>query len=532
MENLQKGFINVLLLIMILVVAGGTTAYVISKKENPSPPPTPTNEFGQENEQSKTLANTQQDDIKEPAVISKETNKISNSSNSLSQDVTIQLQINGSSGNSVTIKTGENAVITWSAKNVTQCSSGGNGANTWSKIARATSGNFTVSNVQAIGKSQFILICKNANETKSSTVTLDVVSSLSKLPQPTSPQPTIPPTQITPPTSSQPTPEIPKNNAYSYLEKKNIFIVEGDSDIISSGTSASDIGPIDITNSVKKPDLYKKFFSQHPEAKDKYDFIIIATTFKPNNDIGQFDPFKNEITGVGDARTNINVFNLSNYLGFTGKERAQGSAFVVDLNSIGDDLSLLLHEVSHRWLFHLGDYDSCGKGFGCTRKTGYAINRDGGHYNNLVNTKTNISGQSYRDPNGGGSLEMGPVSGYCRDNGGASLYRFTSMSMYLMGLISSTEAQPLKYYETTGGWTEQGIPCIEHTFGINDVVGLVGQRNPSYPSTQKDFSVAYILLTQQGKTPTSSELSRMQFMSDNFPQRWNEATWYKSTISK
>lgn len=524
MHNSQRGFVNILLLTLLFsaLVAGSVVSYVIFKKDN--------NQSDLVNEIDEGNTNTEipldnQKNEPENFSTTEETNKIFTQE---SQDITIQLQINGSSGNSVTIKTGENAVITWNAKNVTQCSSGGSGANTWSKIARTASGNFTISNIQIIGKSQFTLVCKNGSETKSATVTLDVVNNLSKTSQPTTPQPPIPPTQIT----TQPTPETPKNNVYSYLEKQNIFIIEGDSDIIYSGTIQSDLGLIDRTNSVRKDNLLKKFFSQYPVAKDKYDFIFIATTFKPNDNIGEFAAFKNEIAGVGSGNDNINASNLRNYLGFNGNERVQGYAFVMDLQSLGDDLYLMLHEMSHRWLFRLGDADICGKGFGCTRETGYKINTNGAHYNEKINTITKVGTERYRDPNGGGSLEMGPVSGYCRDYGTTSSYRFASMSLYLMGLISSSEVQPLKYYETTGSWTEQGISCVEHTFGVNDVAGLVGQRSPSYPNTQKDFSVAYILLTQQGKTPTSSELSRMQFISDNFPQRWNEATSHKSTISK
>lgn len=329
-----------------------------------------------------------------------------------------------------------------------------------------------------------------------------------------------PPTQDSRPTVSK----------YPDLRQKNIFIVEGNPEIIYLGTVYSDLGLIDRTDSVRKENLLKKFFNEYPEAKNKYDFIFIATTFKPNDNIGEFGALKNNITGVGDGTQNINVNNLTQYLSFSGKERVQGYAFVMDLQSLSDDLYLMLHEMSHRWLFHLGDYDSCGKGFSCTRETGYKINNNGSHYNEYVNTTTKIGTEKYADPNGGGSMEMGPVKGYCLDYGGSNSYRFTSLSMYLMGFIPANKVVPLKWYETTGAWSDHGIPCVEHTFGVSDVVSLVGKRSPSYPNTQKDFSVAYILLTRQGKSPTQLELDRMKFIAENFPHRWSEATWFKSAI--
>ena len=100
-----------------------------------------------------------------------------------------------------------------------------------------------------------------------------------------------------------------------------------------------------------------------------------------------------------------------------------------------------------------------------------------------------------------------------------------------MGLISPEQVVPLKWYETYGEWSDKGIPCVEKTFSVQDVINLVGPRNPSYPNTQKDFSVVYILLTEKGKKPTDAQMKRMDYIAENFPIRWNEATNYKSTIN-
>jgi len=105
------------------------------------------------------------------------------------------------------------------------------------------------------------------------------------------------------------------------------------------------------------------------------------------------------------------------------------------------------------------------------------------------------------------------------------------MSLYLMGLIPADQVVPLKWYLTSGSWSDKGIPCEEKTFSAEDVINLVGLRNPAYPNTQRDFSVAYILLTKQGQVPTSTQINKMNFMAENFPKEWAKATSYKSTIN-
>lgn len=321
-------------------------------------------------------------------------------------------------------------------------------------------------------------------------------------------------------------------NSHAATTLPHIFVIQDDGTLVRSGYVESDIGLIDTDGEVDKEKTIKKFFQDHPDAMNIYDFIILATTFKPGDNLGQFTSLKNEIKGTGDFREDINLVSTRMNTGLSGEEKFQGYAFVMNLDNIGNDLYLLLHELSHRWLFRLGDYDSCGKGFGCTRETGFKISSDGTHFNSKINTLTKEGDKTYKDPNGGGSMVLAPTSGYCLDfGGGGDGYRFTDVSLYLMGLISSDQIVPLKWYTTTGSWSEKGIPCIEKTFGVQDIISLVGSRDPAFPNTQRDFSVAYVLLTKQGQTPTDVQISKMNFIAENFPKKWTEATRYKSTIN-
>ena len=181
------------------------------------------------------------------------------------------------------------------------------------------------------------------------------------------------------------------NHSYAATLLPNVFIVQDDGTLISSGYVESDRGLIDVSGSVNKEKVIKKFLQDHPDAKNMYDFIIFATTFKPGDNIGQFTPVKNDIRGTSDSNEDINLTNTR----LTGEEKFQGYAFIANIDDVKDDLYLPIHEMSHRWLFKLGDYDSCGKGFGCTRDTGFKINRDSSHYNDKINTITKEGSKGY-----------------------------------------------------------------------------------------------------------------------------------------
>lgn len=313
------------------------------------------------------------------------------------------------------------------------------------------------------------------------------------------------------------------------LIKNGFVLMNDDGTIVKEETMASELGNIK-TLILDKELIVKKFLHDNPGAENIYDFIVIVTSFKPGNYVGQFMATKPGINGIGDANEDINLPNTLNKIGLTGKEKLQGYAFVMDLDSIlSGNLRIIVHEISHRWLFRLGDYDTCGKGFGCTKETGFKINKDGSHYNDKISTINKEGLEWYIDPNGGGSFIPSPTQGYCLSVG-ANKYRFTSMSLYLMGLISAEQTVPLKWYETSGSWSDKGIKCIEKSFSVNDIIKMVGPRNPSYPNTQRKFSVAFILFNKKDQPANDIQINKMKLIVDQFPSRWYDATNHLSEI--
>lgn len=349
-----------------------------------------------------------------------------------------------------------------------------------------------------------------------------------------------PPPQELPPPSVQKPPEKPITPIIqNKVPESNIVVIEDDGTLISYGVP-SDRGKIDKSVSIIA--VMKKFFHDYPSASSQYDFAFTFSTFNTPN-TGQFTPTKKLDDGISDFSL-PDIKTIQQETGLTGKEKLRGFAFslidVLDVDNFfsryNNDMFLLIHEISHEWLFYLGDGGSCDKAFFCTKETGFKV-RDWNlaHYGDKVKTTTKEGELTYVDPNssGGGFVINPDAPGYCLDfgTGNPNGLKFTTLSLYLMGLIPPEQVIPLKWYETHGEWTDKGILCVEKTFSVQDIINLVGSRNPSYPNTQKDFSVVYILLTEKGKKPTDVQMRRMDYLAENFPIRWNEATNYKSTIN-
>lgn len=299
------------------------------------------------------------------------------------------------------------------------------------------------------------------------------------------------------------------------LNESNIYTIEDDGTIITSGVP-SDRGI--VNNLINETGVINKFFREYPTAPDAYDFAIVFTNFKSPN-VGHFTHAKDLDSGISDYQAVYDLSHIRQLIGYNGQSRFKGFVLVPDMyNAIDDSFWIILHELSHWWLFYFKNAGMTDANFA--------------HYKDNISTLTKEGDIVYKDPNGGGSLTPNPsISGYCLDFGSPSKYRFTSLSLYLMGLIPPEQVIPIKQYETSGSWSDKGILCTEKTFSVQDIINIAGPRRPSYSTSQKDFSVAYILLTHKGEKPTGTDIRKMDYIANTFPVKWNEATNYKSTIN-
>ncbi len=106
--------------------------------------------------------------------------------------------------------------------------------------------------------------------------------------------------------------------------------------------------------------------------------------------------------------------------------------------------------------------------------------------------------------------------------------------LYSMGLKSPEEIKEKLVVTNKSGQIPGYIRCgenikvsedsIRKSYSIQDFIDVLGPRIPSVVDSQKDFTIAFVLIVPKGIIPTQREIDAMNWIADKFP-----ITWYKST---
>jgi len=127
------------------------------------------------------------------------------------------------------------------------------------------------------------------------------------------------------------------NLAYMDTSYPLIKIIDNDWNL-----SAGEIG-------VNVPKVSKNFYQNH---QDNFDFLIIYTTFQPEETIQLHFKVVNNIQGIGER-----IDDYSDIYGSSGKLQGINYMGFLDMYDIGDFYSYngLLHEIGHQWCCYVGE---------------------------------------------------------------------------------------------------------------------------------------------------------------------------------
>ncbi|MBI2651865.1 hypothetical protein HYX00_00225 [Candidatus Woesearchaeota archaeon] len=305
-----------------------------------------------------------------------------------------------------------------------------------------------------------------------------------------------------------------------YEISPNVFIIQ------SNGTF------YDSKKGIIVSEVLKKFYSS---VNDKYDFVAILTVYEGYGDTAGI--VKSDIKGVGlqTPIDNRQLFGLktSKLLGFTITNNIDK---YIDVYT---NIEPILFELYHYWAMYLGDQYNCDK----TCKTGLKINRIG-HWDITVDTSTFEAEKRFVDPAGGGSFKD--------NNDGTFTYigtstpvngdtaRFSDVTLYLMGLLHPSKVNPATIFIPHENLPESFSTAedigkkfngTKRLLTIDDLISLGGERIPSYENSQKKFSMAFVLVLDQGQDASEAQIQKMKYFGRNFPIVWNKATRGLSTLN-
>ena len=230
-------------------------------------------------------------------------------------------------------------------------------------------------------------------------------------------------------------------------------------------------------------DIYKRF-------DDDYDFIILLLNEPSIPDnlsyYGRLIGVSNSIKGIG-----LNSYDFSSEYGSSGKLKALIQMTGLEYLKYGP----ALHELAHQWAnFVLPTHSVSSTG---TSLTSFLFGSHWGFTGG--NTKGQLGGfeQSSLVENGQNSYSVGEFGTFANGGNGVP---YNDLELYLMGMIPVSEVADFDMFANI---TSLDIVSSTFTFSAEDrttftpesLEELLGQREPSFEDSQKDFKILAIVLT-------------------------------------
>ena len=287
-------------------------------------------------------------------------------------------------------------------------------------------------------------------------------------------------------------------------------------DLSSSGTLAGGDAAIgerfSRTISLDLVATARRFYETHP---DGYDQLVIWTDVAVTEDAFAFQTtVANEIRGIG-----LDVFDQSRAFGSGGRLRS-----VVMMDTLGkypadpqtrflgenNTVSLLGQETGHRWLAFLKFRDHNGQ------QSEELVGRDEAHWSFFMDSDASVMEGNDIEDLGGGAFRTA-----------ATVQRYSRLDQYAMGYVSESQVPAFFYVENPSNIVpsreRDDAPRTGVTFNgtkrtvlIQDVVAVMGSREPSPSQTSRIHRQAFIFVLSSGRTLDPAQADKI----DRIRREW------------
>ena len=256
----------------------------------------------------------------------------------------------------------------------------------------------------------------------------------------------------------------------------------------------------------------RRFYETHP---DGYDQLVIWTDVAVTEDAFAFETtVANEIRGIG-----LDVFDQSRAFGSGGRLRS-----MVMMDTLGkypadpqtrflgenNTLSLLGQESGHRWLAFLKFRDHNGQ------ESEELLGRDQAHWSFFMDSDASVMEGNDIEDLGGGAFRTA-----------ATVQRYSRLDQYSMGYVTESQVPAFFYVENPSNIVpsreREDAPRTGVTFNgtkrtvlIQDVVAVMGAREPSPSQTSRIHSQAFIFVLSNGRTLDPAQADKI----DRIRREW------------
>ncbi|HEX8153605.1 MAG TPA: hypothetical protein VF698_10785 [Thermoanaerobaculia bacterium] len=185
---------------------------------------------------------------------------------------------------------------------------------------------------------------------------------------------------------------------------------------------------------------------------------------------------------------------------------------------------LLMHELGHHWLLSIAATEE--------GRTTTVLNPVSAHPAQYVDTRAAfpVYGGGETSVMGGGWFAPAGDSKF--DTRDMRPYSFTWLELYLMGLAAPAEVPPIFYIDASSPQLAgEYFPPASQTFTgrkrevtLEQILSVMGPRNPAFPDTSRKFKVLFVLLAAPERPVTAAELAAMDGYRRLLAERFRLAT--------
>lgn len=281
------------------------------------------------------------------------------------------------------------------------------------------------------------------------------------------------------------------------------------------------------------PALLRAFYGSHP---DSFDTVYIWTDFAFDNGSGIAREFnvRNDTAGIGlrffdrgsaygSPKQLSSIITVGNQSDWPDDPQAHAAG----LNSA---ISIVCHEQGHRWLVYVHFVAD-----GQIRDD--LLGRDNSHWSFFADTRTTgdgtfsslMEGNSWRNTGGGTFTTIESAVNY-----------FTPLDQYLMGLRSADAVGEIPYLvadpqlkdllREKSPFSGFSMTAAGKSTFVAAIIASEGQRIPDVQTSPKRVRVAFIVLSEQGSTPSKATLEKVEGYRNSLEKYFSVATGGRGTL--
>ncbi len=237
---------------------------------------------------------------------------------------------------------------------------------------------------------------------------------------------------------------------------------------------------------------------------------------------------RNQRSGYGDVKTDVGAQAGSQRqlqailnMGPLNQYPTDPNARVPGRLSVGDTpLSTIAHETGHLFLAYVSVEDENGN----TPMLGH----QSAHWDFKFNSDASLMEGNRIQDNGAGTSPRFLTT--------ATVEGFSALDQYLMGIRAPQDVPDTFYVSNSRNLSASGLPKVGVAFdgerqnvSIGDIVAAAGRRTPDHTVAQRQFRLAFLLITPENETPTAEQLSKLDTFRTQFEAYFQKVTSQAAT---